>query len=153
MEYGFINEDGYLMSKHLEDIELRRKKEDGTIEVYTKTVQDQISELDDSWKPVDQLDDTFMVCNENNYYVKPMPFDNGDKISFKYIKVYDVNKIKREIQQNKNLLSSTDYKVTKCYEASLIGEALPYDMSALHVEREAIRANINELEVLLNEPV
>ena len=46
----------------------------------------------------------------------------------------------------KEQLSSTDYKIIKCSEAQLVGEELPYDITALHAERQAIRNQINELE-------
>lgn len=51
-----------------------------------------------------------------------------------------------EIDSLKSQLSATDYKVTKCAECSLMGEALPYDIEALHAERQALRNRINELE-------
>lgn len=46
----------------------------------------------------------------------------------------------------RNALASTDYKIIKCMEAYLCGEELPYDIAALHAERNAKRAEINELE-------
>ena len=39
-----------------------------------------------------------------------------------------------------------DYKIIKCSEASLVGEEMPYDITALHAERQALRDKINELE-------
>ena len=50
------------------------------------------------------------------------------------------------IQQAKEMLSSTDYKVIKCMEAYLVGEPLPYDISELHSEREEQRKIINDAE-------
>lgn len=46
-------------------------------------------------------------------------------------------------------LAESDYKVTKCYEASLVGESLPYDIEELHRERQSIRDEINHLESLI----
>lgn len=51
-----------------------------------------------------------------------------------------------EIEQLKAQLASTDYKVIKCSEAQLAGEELPYDIVALHAERQSLRDKINELE-------
>lgn len=51
-----------------------------------------------------------------------------------------------EVEQLKAQLASTDYKVIKCYEAQMVGEELPYDIVALHAERQALRDRINELE-------
>lgn len=53
------------------------------------------------------------------------------------------------IDDLKKQLSESDHKVTKCYECSLVGETLPYDIEALHVERQAIRDEINRLEALI----
>lgn len=50
-----------------------------------------------------------------------------------------------QIAELKEQLTATDYKVTKCYEYGLAGLTLPYDISALHIERQAIRDQINEL--------
>lgn len=43
-------------------------------------------------------------------------------------------------------LGSGDYKVIKCMEAFLCGEPLPYDITALHAERQALREIINKQE-------
>ena len=48
-------------------------------------------------------------------------------------------------------LSQGDYKVIKCAEASAAGAEMPYDIEALHAERDAKRARINEIEQLLPE--
>lgn len=57
-------------------------------------------------------------------------------------------------QQIRNLecdLTASDYKIIKCYEYSLIGEELPYDVEQLHIERQAIRDEINRLMEELKE--
>ena len=51
-----------------------------------------------------------------------------------------------QISKLKAQLESTDYKIIKCSEAQLVGEELPYDITALHAERQALRDRINELE-------
>ena len=51
-----------------------------------------------------------------------------------------------QIAKLKAQLESTDYKIIKCSEAQMVGEALPYDIVALHGERQALRDRINELE-------
>ena len=52
----------------------------------------------------------------------------------------------KEIGQLKSRLEETDYKIVKCSEYQLAGIELPYDIIALHTERQAIRNRINELE-------
>lgn len=51
-----------------------------------------------------------------------------------------------QIKALKEKLASTDYQIIKCYEYSLAGLELPYDITFLHEEREAIREQIRELE-------
>lgn len=57
--------------------------------------------------------------------------------------------VDQQIADLKAQLDATDYKVVKCSEAQLAGKELPYDISALHAERQAIRDLINELEAQL----
>ena len=54
--------------------------------------------------------------------------------------------VEEQIAALKAELASTDYKIIKCSEAQLVGEELPYDVVALHAERQALRDRINELE-------
>ena len=51
-----------------------------------------------------------------------------------------------EIERLKSELQESDYKVIKCAEAICLNAELPYDMTALHKERQALRDKINELE-------
>ena len=39
-----------------------------------------------------------------------------------------------------------DYKIIKCYEASLIGKEAPYDAKTLIAERQKVRDQINALQ-------
>lgn len=54
----------------------------------------------------------------------------------------------QRIWELKDQLAQGDYKIIKCAEAQLMGEALPYDVSLLVLERNELRREINELEVL-----
>ena len=51
-----------------------------------------------------------------------------------------------EIERIKSELQESDYKVIKCAEAICLNAELPYNMTALHKERQALRDKINELE-------
>ena len=53
--------------------------------------------------------------------------------------ILDIESLKSELQES-------DYKVIKCAEAICLNAELPYDMTALHKERQALRDKINELE-------
>ena len=50
------------------------------------------------------------------------------------------------IVELRKLLQDTDYKIIKCYEASLLGLSAPYDIVSLAAQRNLWRAEINQLE-------
>ena len=74
--------------------------------------------------------------------------ENGKLVQYWEVKVDSVY-IQKKIDNLKEVLSSSDYKVIKCQEASLIGEQMPYDVYELHKERQSIRDEINRLESLI----
>ena len=53
--------------------------------------------------------------------------------------ILDIERIKSELQES-------DYKVIKCAEAICLNAELPYNMTELHKERQALRDKINKLE-------
>ena len=82
------------------------------------------------------------------------PIDNITKFAwadtdYEEVQMYVPNHAKTTAQQIVELkaqLSATDYQVIKCSECQLLGLDMPYDMTALHAERQAIRDEINKLE-------
>jgi hypothetical protein len=52
-----------------------------------------------------------------------------------------------QIAALKSQLETTDYKIIKCSEYQLTGQPLPYDVTILHTDRQALRDQINALEV------
>lgn len=48
-------------------------------------------------------------------------------------------------------LTAGDYKVIKCAEAQAAGAAMPYDVEALHAERQAWRDRVNAIEAEIAE--
>lgn len=144
VEYGYINEDGYLRTKVLEPTVIQYKDEEtGEIKSRTVSIKEQLAELGSFWKPVDQIDTESLVSDDPDYNIAIVPYENGDKISYRYEKVFNNNKLK----VLKDELKDDDYKIIKCYEASLVGEPLPYDIEALHTKRQKIREQINMLEI------
>lgn len=74
--------------------------------------------------------------------------ENGKLVQYWEVKVDSVY-TQKKIDNLKEVLSSSDYKVIKCQEAFLIGEQMPYDVDELHKERQSIRDEINRLESLI----
>lgn len=52
------------------------------------------------------------------------------------------------IWELKEQLAQGDYKIIKCAEAQLTNEPMPYNVAELVAERNAMRAEINELEAM-----
>lgn len=145
MEYGYINESGYLRTVELQ--ETKEQYRDGN-EIKTRiiTIEEQADKYKaHGYKPVDALDNESMKAPEG-YIIRIIPYDAGERISFRYEQERDLTKIRMEIKALKESLSASDYKIIKCYEASLIGDTLPYDIEELHSERQTLRDRINELE-------
>lgn len=151
LEYGYI-EDGFLRAKEIEPIVHKYKDENtGEIKQHIISVEDQIAALPPKWKPVDPIDESKQETIRENYTVRIIPYDAGDRISYLYVEVPDLQKVRNEINTLKESLNNSDYKVIKCYEASLRGKEMPYDFDILSLERQSIRDRINELELTIKD--
>lgn len=146
LEYGYIDENGYLRSKFFRPTSEMVRNEDGSITVVEVSIEQQLARLAGDWKPVDRIDETKTESSDPDYAVFIRPYDAGDHIAYNYLSKFDRKGVMRRIQALKDKLSSTDYKIMKCYEATMLKEALPYDVSELHIQRQAWRDDINELE-------
>lgn len=59
--------------------------------------------------------------------------------------------LEREMVVLECQLRASDYEVIKAYEYSVCGIKAPYDMDAVHKERQAKRDRINEIQKILSE--
>ena len=154
VEYGYIDEGGYLTSKILEEYTEKFRDDDGEIQERIISVEEQANILSGlGWKPVELVDDTKLNC-PLYYSVHSAPYDAGDKISYKYEQRFNAKLVRNKIDELKASLTSNDsvigdYRITKCYEASLIGLDMPYDIENLHQQRQSVRDEINKLEALI----
>ena len=85
--------------------------------------------------------ETFIEISNNKVYQKWRKIENSEFL------------IQKKIESLKNMLSSTDYKIIKAYEAKLSMSDAPYtqdELDEIIAERQALRDKINELENLLN---
>lgn len=89
--------------------------------------------------------------------LKPYYIEEGDSVLQKWEVVQnDYAKIASKISILKSELESSDYKVMKCYEATIAkSEEMPYDTDELILSRQTKRDEINRLEALLKttEPI
>ena len=95
------------------------------------------------------VEEAVVELKRNNLIVegKQTPFQKTETLLFNYNNFRAAIRYKEEqIAELKTQLSATDYKVIKCAECQLLGEEMPYDVAALHTERQAIRDEINRLE-------
>nr|DAF67756.1 MAG TPA: hypothetical protein [Caudoviricetes sp.] len=146
IEYAII-EDGYIRAKALEPIYYNDKDpETGKFVEKVITVEDQIKNLPPGWKPLDKVDEERMIPSSDDRVVKLVPYDAGDRISYHYEEMLDIQMIHSQISALKDELAGSDYKVIKSYETSLLGGDMPYNLQELHKSRQAIRDRINELE-------
>ena len=156
--YGKINEKGLLSVKPVrEKKEIRTKivgkDKDGKDVVesyeYIMTVEEQKTALErEGWKPADEVDPEKVVCGENVKVIH-VTVDAGDRITYKYEKVINTEGIRRKVESLQKKVAESDYQIRKCYEYSLVGKKMPYDIQAIHVDSEEIRIKIRELKKLL----
>lgn len=151
IEYGYINEGGYLVSKILEDRPERQLNAEGEPEEVVITIAMQTEELANlGWKPVDMVDEAKLTPSVEFGSIRIQPYDNGDRISYHYIESVSKKLVTAKINEYKAYLDDTDYKVMKCYEATLLNLSLPYNIDEVHQTRQEYRDRINELEQYLD---
>jgi len=56
------------------------------------------------------------------------------------------SELESQIAELKSQLTTSDYKIIKSYELSLVGKESEYDLTTLHNERQELRDLINSLE-------
>lgn len=147
-EYGYMEGD-YLRTRFIEPQEHNYIDSDGIQRTKIITEDEQIAALSPEWKPVDNIDNSKVENAADGYIVVPVPYDCGDHIGYRYVTKRDLQQVRNEIKELKESLAKSDYQITRCYEASLTGEPMPYDIAVLHSDRQKQRTKINELEALL----
>lgn len=149
MEYGRIDENGYLRVEDVEPYTYKKTDETGNDVEVVVSIEEQLMQLGGEWKQLDEIDSEELTKGDDTHSVAVTPYDAGERISFRYDVVFDKQKAQIKIDQLKKELHDEDYKIIKAYECSLSGEQLPYDIKQLHIERNRIRDDINQLEHLI----
>lgn len=142
---------------------LKKKEEKRTFDellliVKRKEIEDQRTEQLENLDTFKEFI-TSVFASELGEYDSPKPYyiEEGDSVLQKWeIVKNDPAKIASKISLLKSELEGSDYKVMKCYEATITSsEEMPYDVTELTKERQEVRDEINRLEALLKstEPI
>ena len=97
----------------------------------------------------DDYECAYDYVTENGYTIEEIE-PKGEERQFKIVEIpepTEEEKKQARISELKQLLSDTDYKIIKCYEASMLGQELPYNLEELVAQRDEWRAEINELQI------
>ena len=78
-----------------------RNEKTGEITTRMVSVIEQVAELPTIYKPVDAIDESKQNSDKEGYVVRIVPYDAGDRISFRYIEVPDFQKVAHEIERSK----------------------------------------------------
>ena len=110
---------------------------------------DEIHEIAETDIPIS--DDVYqqffdLQCDGKSLRIKDVNGTTFDEIFEEYTPEI-VETTEEKIIRLKNRLLETDHMVVECYEHSLLGLEMPYDIAALHTERQAIKDEIETLQV------
>ena len=102
----------------------------------TRTIKDKDGNEKEVKTQIINPKEEMLIADGWKEYIEPTPTEEEQRAAEK----------QAEIRTMRRNLDLTDYKVIKCLEAVLCGEEMPYDIKALHEEREGYRRVINENE-------
>lgn len=116
------------------DADCKYPLDNGEYEAYTTLYRE-----GDGWY---ELSDDGSVYTEPVAPVQPEPTEEELAEQKRQQQISQIDGLKAQI-------AASDYKIIKTYEYTLLGEQTEYDMEAVHVERQALRDQINTLETQL----
>lgn len=142
---------------------LKKKEEKRTVDellliVKRKEIEDQRTEQLNVLSTFKEFVTSVFIGELGEYdSLKPYYIEEGDSVLQKWEVISnDPAKIASKISSLKAELEGSDYKVMKCYEATIAkSDEMPYDADELIESRQAKRDEINRLEALLKttEPI
>ncbi len=101
-----------------------------------KLIEDGYKEFVFSEKPIVNEGETAVLSFE----------EIDDKIYQTWTIEIDIQFYQKQIDECKSKLAASDYKIIKSYEAQLVGDALPYNITELREQRQSLRNEIHEFE-------
>lgn len=132
-----VNTDGFRLYL---DAECKYPLDNGEYAAYTTLFRE-----GDGW---------YELSDDGSVYVEPVapvqPEPTEEELA-EMAKQEQIRQVTAQINDLKEQIATSDYKVIKTYEYSLLGEQAEYDMETVHAERQALRDQINALETQLTE--
>lgn len=132
-----VNTDGFRLYL---DAECKYPLDNGEYAAYTTLFRE-----GDGW---------YELSDDGSVYVEPVapvqPEPTEEELA-EMAKQEQIRQVTAQINDLKEQIATSDYKVIKTYEYTLLGEQTEYDMEAVHAERQALRDQINTLEAQLAE--
>ena len=130
-----VNTDGFRLYL---DANCKYPLDNGEYEAYTTLYR-----KGDGWY---ELSDDGSVYTEPVAPVQPEPTE--EELA-EQARQQQISQVTAQIDDLKDQIAASDYKIIKTYEYALLGEQTEYDMEAVHAERQALRDQINDLETQL----
>ena len=97
-------------------------------------------------------DGWYELSNDGSVYVEPVapvqPEPTEEELA-EQARQQQISQVTAQIAGLKNRIAASDYKIIKTYEYALLGEQTEYDIEEVHADRQALRDQINTLEIQL----
>lgn len=95
----------------------------------------------------------YELSNDGSVYteteVAPVQPELTEEEKAELARQQQISQVTAQIDDLKNRIAASDYKIIKTYEYTLLGEQTEYDIEEVHAERQALRDQINVLETQL----
>jgi hypothetical protein len=131
-----VNTDGFRLYL---DADCKYPLDNGEYETYTTLYR-----KGDGW---------YELSNDGSVYteteVAPVQPELTEEEKAELARQQQISQVTAQIDDLKNRIAASDYKIIKTYEYTLLGEQTEYDIEAVHAERQALRDQINVLETQL----
>lgn len=97
-------------------------------------------------------DGWYELSDDGSVYVEPVapvqPELTEEELA-EQARQQQISQVMAQINDLKDRIAASDYKIIKTYEYALLGEQTEYDIEEVHAERQALRDQINTLEIQL----
>lgn len=99
-------------------------------------------------------DGWYELSNDGSVYTEPVAPEQPELTEEELAELarqQQISQMTAQINDLKDRIAASDYKIIKTYEYALLGEQTEYDIEEVHAERQALRDQINSLETQLAE--